>query len=363
MGGTTSSVTALTSFKTGPFLRQKPVLPIVFNWSRNKSHDLSYIGNTTMMKDAFWAGCQVINYVDVTICEPFCPSNAEDLAPQRFAELTRILMGKHLEPHTTLTPHSLTDSLLYDFARIRHDYPIDLRFTVNDVAATYKLRSKTIQYLAQRFCALDRSNRGFIDFDDFCAAFKLDPVRYSEKMSKLFQLFSVNSNDKFGSRIGFDEFLNGVSLCFVDSMIRDAVRVLFDAASKDLATVSGKEILGVYRAQVDRQYFKDEESYTQCMDEMQLFVNLLFDFGKVEKLDFDTFYQRIMEKNLSRFVHEFLQKVVMLRLKIKLKTADFKIGSEEEDKVSVKEHPRVMRSDSIRSVGQASIGSATGNRL
>lgn len=336
------------------------MLPVVLDWSRNKNHDLSYVGNTSMMKDAFYAACQFVNYVDITICKPFCPSNAEDLEPQRFAELTRQLMGKHLEPHTVLTPHSLTDSLLYDFARIRNKYPIDIRFTMNDVADNLKLRSKTVQYLAQRFCALDRQNQGFIDFEDFCAAFKRDPIRHSDKMSKLFQLFAVNNNK---SRIGFDEFLNGVSLCFVESMIRDAVRVLFDAASINNETVSGKEILGVYRAQVDRKYFENEEQYKECMQEMQLFVNLLFDFGKVEKLEFDSFYQRIMDKNLSRFVHVFLQKVVMLRLKISLTAKDFKVGPQDEDKVSVEEHPRILRSNSIRRVSQATMGKATGNRL
>eukprot|EP01084_Bolivina_argentea_P038678 71522_1 len=363
--GTTSSIYTLTTFKPGAFLSKKSVLPIVFNWSYNQNNDLSYVGQTNMLNEMFYAGSQLINYVHITICKPYKPDNKHELEPHKFAENTRKLMNRYIKTYCRMTPHSLTDSLLYDFAVNKQQFftAEEIPFIMSDISSSLKLRSKTVQYLAKKFSALDLNKNGYIEYDEFCKAFNRDPVKHFDKMSKLFQLFSVNNNF---NKIGFDEFLNGVSICFVDSMISDAIRVIFDACSVNNKIIKQNDISNVFNRQIDKERFQDDNEYNIYKDKVKFFENILFNFNKINELNFNTFHTIIMEKHLTNSVQEFLQMIVMIRLKIKLKKADFKVNESNKadvgDSVSVQEQPRIIRSDSIMSVGGTTLD-RVGNKL
>lgn len=321
-----------------------------------------------MLQEIFFAGCQVINYCHITICKPYKPQNSEDVAPHTFAEQARVVMGRYLKSHCKLTPHSLTDHLLFDFAKNRHKYNMDLSFVMSDIVSMLKLKSKTVQYLAKKFGDLDQNGNGYIDFSEFCKAFDRDPVQHFDKMSKIFQLFSVHNNER---KIGFDEFLNGVSICFVDASINDAIRVMFDSCSSDNRVIREKDILNVYDHQVERHRFQDDDEYNKYFYKVQYFVNAVFDYQSIEEMNFNKFHRAIIDKELINYVQEFLQLIIMLRLKIKLHKNDFKtddvVGKNEEanakrNEVFSFQHPRFLKSDSIRSVGNTSID-PTGNTL
>eukprot|EP00484_Ammonia_sp_Unknown_P023625 CAMPEP_0197028950 /NCGR_PEP_ID=MMETSP1384-20130603/8516_1 /TAXON_ID=29189 /ORGANISM="Ammonia sp." /LENGTH=601 /DNA_ID=CAMNT_0042458033 /DNA_START=24 /DNA_END=1829 /DNA_ORIENTATION=+ len=371
--GTTTSIATISTFKPGAFLSGKPVLPVVFDWSHNTNWDVSYVGETGMLKEVFYAGCQFINYCHITILPPICPTTKEGLEPYNFAETVRQEMGKYLQPHCQLTPHSLTDHLLHDFANHRNKFNIDVvGFFMDEIGQKLKLRTKTVQYLAKKFSDLDLNGNGYLEYDEFCAAFKRDPVKHFEKMSKLFQLFQVNNNS---NRIGFDEFLNGVSICFVDSMINDAIRVMFDGCSVDNKVIRQSDILNVYNKQIDKERFQDDTEYNKYFDQVQFFVNVVFDYNKIQEMDFNQFHHTIVNKDLGNFVQQFLQIIVMMRLKIKLNKEDFKIPDHDQKQakqspdvsgnnnmkrrvsnVVIHQHPRIRRTDSIMSVGATDMG-------
>ena len=174
-----------------------------------------------------------------------------------------------------------------------------------------------------------------------------------DKMSKLFQLFSVNGSP---NKIGFDEFLNGVSICFVDSRMSDAMRVCFDSCSTENGTISEDEILSVWSQQIDGERFHDEEEYNALFDKMGMFVDRLFDEKRMKQMDFNQFQRHIVDKKLGHFVQEFLQILVLFRLKVKLNRDDFRVQRDDDVQVSVQQHPRSLRSKSILAVNESNLG-------
>ena len=118
--------------------------------------------------------------------------------------------------------------------------------------------------------------------------------------------------------------------------------------------------------QIDKSKFQDDNEYNTYFQQIQLFVNILFNHNTIKEMNFNTFHNGIIDKNLSNFVQEFLQIIIMMKLKIKLKKSDFKIDgksknndnndNDKKEDVFVQKHPRVVRSDSIMSVGHTQFG-------
>merc|ERR1719203_25943 len=133
------------------------------------------------------------------------------------------------------TSHSLSDYILMKHSKQKDSRFDTLKFVMEDVTERLLFRTRTVTKLCDKFSEFDENNDGYLDFDEFCKAFKRNP-RENLEMRHLFRLFNTKSMwkqedisefmeyDKIRQKkIGFEDFLVGISVCFVDSMIDDAV--------------------------------------------------------------------------------------------------------------------------------------------
>merc|ERR1712190_364880 len=104
-------------------------------------------------------------------------------------------------------------------------------------------------------------------------------------------------------KIGFEDFLVGISVCFVDSMIEDAVRVMFDGVNvSNEAVICKQDVIDSY----ERSWNEEERKEYEIDDEeLQSFCDLVFK-AENEKIHFDTFYDRILSNEQQHVVHHFL---------------------------------------------------------
>ena len=179
---------------------------------------------------------------------------------------------------------------------------------VGDIVSLLNLRAKTITYLAQKFKRLDLNNDGYIDYNEFCAAFNRDPVKHQKQMGPLFDIFNTDNNNESYDKIGFDEFLVGVSLCFMDNMIDDGIKVMFNGClNYNTLTVKKQNILDVYTRNVDQKKVTRDDVYREWMHKMKQFVDVIFKSDD-EELGFNMFYQRIIDNKMEHMVQHFLQR-------------------------------------------------------
>merc|ERR1712228_150654 len=217
---------------------------------------------------------------------------------------------------------------------------------INDIINSLRLRTKTVCYLAERFDELDLSKSGFIDYDEFCSAFNRDPNEKSKQLRDLFCVFNTQ-NDK----IGFDAFLVGVSTCFVDDKIKDALKIMFNAnkgEGLEIEYIKKENILNTYCKHMNKDKFESkEDGYDAWMKKMKTFVEQIF--GNKEKLTFEEFCESVERNEYEFMVQHYLQSILLVRLKIKLTKDDFAIKKEN---VYVNPLAMLVRSSSIQSVHQ-----------
>ena len=152
---------------------------------------------------------------------------------------------------------------------------------VGEIVSVLNLEAKTITYLAERFKRLDLNRDGFIDYDEFCAAFRRDPIKHKKQMKPLFDIFNNDNNNKSYDKIGFDEFLVGVSVCFMDNMIDDAIKIMFKGClNYNTFTIKKENFLSVYNRNVDLKKFVNiDQGYNEWVYKMKnllmLYLNLI----------------------------------------------------------------------------------------
>ena len=236
---TCSNIYTLTTFKVGAFIPGLPVTPIALNYHGNRFTNLSFVGDSAVW-EMVYSMCQFINFVTVHECDDYFPNEEERKDARLFASNVRDTMVARLESEKgvkiTTTQHSLDDFLLIGKLGAHRDgasrangavFAPTAHIVIEDVTRTLQLKSKTVSYLASRFSHYDLNNDGVIDYDEFCRAFDLP--QDSINMKKLFRLF--NSKKRNLNVIGFEEYLAGVSICFVNDYIDDALRAMFDACN------------------------------------------------------------------------------------------------------------------------------------
>ena len=124
---------------------------------------------------------------------------------------------------------------------------------VGDIVSILRLKYETISYLAQKFEKLDLNNDGFIDYKEFCIAFNIDPILHAKQMKSLFKLFETDNTDSNECNvIDFNQFLVGVSVCFMDDMIHDASK---------LCSMDALMITTMTMIPTAQQAFKKDEYY------------------------------------------------------------------------------------------------------
>ena len=350
--GTCSNTQTMTCFKAGAFMAKKPVLPIALNWNGNKYCDLSYVSTQSELAMIIHIGCcQFINFCRVYISNVYHPNIDEQENINLFANNVRNVIAENMKKGNEdfqCTPHSLSDFMLFRNSVSSQSRVYQSGIIMGDIVSLLNLRSKTVSYLAERFRKLDLNHDGFIDFDEFCKAFKRDGVKHEKQMKSLFETFNTDNNAKSYEKIGFDEFLVGVSLCFMDNMIDDAIKVMFNGClNYNTFTIQKDDILKVYNRSVDEKKFGDvDQGYNEWIAKMKEFLNVLFN-NDDEELDFNTFYERIMENKLENMVQHFLQSIITMTLKIKLQKKDFSLTNESESEIFVNPATQFVRSESI----------------
>eukprot|EP01084_Bolivina_argentea_P135046 238039_1 len=258
---------------------------------------------------------QFVNFVTVEFLDVHQPSEKEKHNPMLYANDVRLEICTKLG--VVSTAHSLSDYILMQHAQAKNAKFDTLRFVMEDVTERLLFRTRTVTRLCDVYCRLDVDEDGFMDYDEFCAAFKRDPHDY--RMIHLFRLFNTKSigcekdlkeyedyehcKDKW---IEFEDFLVGVSVCYVDSMIEDAVRILFDVVRESPHQIISKE-------DVMQSYPNEEQisSFCEC-----IFAN------DPEEVTFDTFYERVLTNKQQHTVHHFLQTIITSPLGIQLAESD-----------------------------------------
>ena len=314
--GTTSRVGTLTTFKIGAFLPKKEIQIIGLDWVYN-DFDLSFC-DYNMLTNFYLTSCNLINFVGVKVFKPYIPNNDEIKNPTIFAENARLLLLNNL-PGMTATNHSLNDFILLTQAHKSNPNFDTSTIIFENIATELHLRTKTVTKLCKIFNKLDDTNSGYINFNTFCKCFNstTDNIR----MKNLFYLFTTKNKEL--ERIGFDEFLVGVSVCYVDKLIYDACKIMFDGCLNDYNNKMLKynDILGMHQYIID----KNESKYDLYNKEMINFCNILYetDDEKNNGLNYNQFCDRIINKDLNKCVDHFLQFVVMKKLGIILNEKDF----------------------------------------
>ena len=351
--GTVSNIETLTAFKAGAFIPKATILPISLNWNANKYVDHSYVAEMSDLSLIIYCGCcQFINFCHVYVSNEYTPNTAEQNDISLFAENVRNLIASNLKKNALkfeCTPHSVGDYMLFQSTIKSSKLYLD-HMIMGDVVSLLRLRSKTVSYLADKFKALDLNGDGYIDYNEFCIAFNQDPIENEAQMRPCFDVFDTESIDSMNyQRIGFDEFLVGVSLCFMDNMFDDAVRVMFNGCLYDNECVTKTNILKIYRWSVDESKFEDfADGYKEWMGKMNAFVNIVF--REEEQLKFDEFYERVTGNGMQYMVQHFMQSVLTMRLKIKLQKKDFALTDETKNKIFVNPAASHIKSESIQSV-------------
>ena len=399
----------MTSFKNGAFIARKAVLPVALNWNRNKYCDLSYVSNRNELAMLIHVGfCQFINYCDVYINDVYKPNENEKRNLYLFGNNVRNVIAKSLKKGLNTakgqrfecTPHSYADYVLFmksvksSSMNYNNSFYNSNNFVVGDIVSLLNLKTDTISYLSRKFEKLDLNNDGLIDFNEFCIAFDRDPKIHEQQMKPLFNLFNKigdnNNNNNNVNAIGFNEFLAGVSVCFMDNMINDAIKIVFSACSmiensgnikksnddkenkenkenSEAGTdevdevdevvrrvVTKKSILSVYQRNVSIEKFDIDyisEGYKVWFDKMKKSLNIIFKNENV-KLDLNQFYEKIINNQLEFVIQHFLQCIIIMKLKIKLDKNDFLIKKNDEKDVFVAPATRFVRSSSIVGVKQ-----------
>eukprot|EP01084_Bolivina_argentea_P239102 401839_1 len=359
--GTCSEIGILTTFKKGGFLSGLPVQPVGIDWYWNMHADLSFLNSAAF--EIFYAMCQVINFVTVQFLDVHEPTEKEKHDPIFYGNNVRTEIANRLG--VICTAHSLSDWILLKHSR-RKSSKFDTRnFIMEDVTDKLLLEPRTVTKLIDKYNALDANNDGYIDYLEFCTAFKRDP--HTNGMKNLFRLFNTKSiwdKDEIADylnydvikdkRIGFEDFLVGISVCFVDSMIEDGAQIMFDGVNvSNEQQIIKQYIVDAYQRSKDsnlhwnddnKEVNENEIIYETYDQEMHDFCDVVFKTDD-EKVDFETFYDRILLHDQQHAVHHFLQMIITFRLGIKLKESDFI----DQDKITVKvNYGNVFRSQSFR---------------
>eukprot|EP01084_Bolivina_argentea_P068557 124797_1 len=274
--GTTSNIHTITSFKAGPFLSKQPVLPVAMNWSSNRNCDVSYVDLSELVILLHVGCCQFINYCHLILLPEHVPNDREKNNVKLFASNNRKRIINALNKHNK-NPHMHvigTKHSYSDFVLLKTSYKSNPNFDtshllMDDVISTTRLRTKTITYLADRFAELDADKSGFIEYDEFCNAFKRDKVLHSKQMRYLFDVFNTSNSRQL--KIGFNDFLVGVATCFMDDKISDAVKIVFGACidEENQMNILNTNIINVYLRNIDKSKVKDN-AYDEWLNKLNI---------------------------------------------------------------------------------------------
>eukprot|EP01084_Bolivina_argentea_P186688 321724_1 len=379
--GVCSEIGCITTFKKGAFLSGLPVQPIAIDWYWNTHADLSFV-TTGVIFEIFYGMCQLINFVTIEFLSVHIPTEKETYDPLVYAEDVRQEIVNKLG--VISTAHSLSDYILLKHSRGKNLKFDTSKFVMEDVTERLLFRTRTVTKLCDKYNELDKNNDGYIDYIEFCNAFKRDPN--TNGMKNLFRLFNTKSNfnkneneliaeymdyEKIkNKKIGFEDFLVGVSVCFVDGMIQDGCRIMFDGINisklSNEQNIIKKYVIDAYERSKDLNLHwndnnngigsdnnnenKQEEEEKLNNDKYEIYDKEMDNFCRVmfksddEKIDFDTFYKRVLDNNQQACIHHFLQMIITFRLGIKLTEDDFI----DETKITVKVGEELFRSQSLR---------------
>lgn len=168
------------------------------SFRRNKNYNLSWVpGGPSTPIHLYHTLCQFQNYVTLTFLPLHIPTDEELSNPSIYSENVRSAMASVMRVPTT--SHSLEDSML--FLHSTKKKGVQVNVIIQELRSKFKIR--TIQELKDALSAfheMDSNHDGWIDYSEFCRAFK---IQDSEKAQILFDLLDSTGN----GAIDFREFV------------------------------------------------------------------------------------------------------------------------------------------------------------
>merc|ERR1712087_126692 len=169
-------------------------------------------------------------------------------------------------------------------------------------------------------------------------SFGKDPVADRIQMSNLFQLFETKSywtkdgdtdqiEDIANRRLCFEDFLVGVSVCFVDHMISDGINIFFKGNAMNGSTLCKADVMSIHAG------ISDEEDMKEYKEAMSSFAKIMF-HEEDEQLDLEAFRRRVINTAQQRTIQLYLQMTLKVMLGIELDAKDF-IDEEKVGKLSL----------------------------
>ena len=215
--GTTTNGKCLVQFKKGAFTSNKPVQPIVLqytstflNLSANGDMANMALGFTVMMLQPF-------NHVTVSLLPRHVPTVAEQDNAMLFANNVRQEMASFMQ--VPVTEHSYEDVFFLTHLKKKRQWgKVTQNFEMSQLKSKYELSFDEIKLMLDKFAMItslnqedthlreeQRAANGLL-YHEFCSLLKLKEDQRSSEM--LFHFFDVSDDGV----IDFVEFVRGISL-------------------------------------------------------------------------------------------------------------------------------------------------------
>lgn len=200
--GTTTNAKVLIQFKLGAFCPGRPVQPVLLRYP-HKHFDPSWCGrNSNLGKAVLRSLLQFANHCEITLLDPWFPTEAEKKDPALFAENVRQEMAGRLDVSTT--EHTY-DDIFFSFKALKAHVASD--FEVSSAKAMYDMDLGQLTDLLKKFHSMDKDNDGLIGYEEFAKAMDSD----GHHESSIERLFCFLDTDSSGS-ISYREFVQGMAI-------------------------------------------------------------------------------------------------------------------------------------------------------
>jgi len=147
-----------------------------------------------------------VNHCEITLLEPYFPSDEEKKDAKLFANNVRSIMADELGVGTT--QHSY-DDLFFSIAGTKAK--INQDFEISDVKSKYDLDTDELKRLLKHFQKLDTDRSGSLSYEQFATALRNAKAGIYSEEASIDHLFTFFDTDGTGG-ISYREFIQGAAI-------------------------------------------------------------------------------------------------------------------------------------------------------